>query len=128
MRVARQLWFQVLVAMAAGIALGITRPNLAANMQPLGDGFINLIRMVIAPVIFCTVVHGIASMNDMRRTGRVALKSLIWFEAITLLALVFALVVVNVVRPGAGMNIDPASLDAGAIRSYTSAAQHQNVG
>ncbi len=127
MTLIRQLWFQVLAAMAAGIGLGIVRPNLAAEMQPLGDAFVNLIRMVIAPVIFCTVVHGIASMNDMRRTGRVALKSLIWFEAITLLALVFALVAVNVLRPGVGMNVDPASLDAGAIRSYTAAAQHQSV-
>ena len=126
--VLRQLWFQVLLAMLAGIALGIVRPNLAAEMQPLGDAFVNLIRMIIAPVIFCTVVHGIASMNDMRRTGRVALKALIWFEAITLLALLFALTAVNILRPGSGMNIDPATLDAGAIRGYTSAAQHQSIG
>src|ERR1041385_3703968 len=103
MVVLRQLWVQVLLAMLAGIALGIFRPNLAAEMQPLGDAFINLIRMVIAPVIFCTVVHGIASMNDMRRTGRVALKALIWFEAITLFALLFALTAINILKPGAGM-------------------------
>jgi aerobic C4-dicarboxylate transport protein len=84
--------------------------------------------MVIAPVIFCTVVHGIASMNDMRRTGRVALKALIWFEAITLLALVFALAAVNILQPGSGMNIDPATLDAGSIRSYATAAQNQSIG
>jgi len=123
----RQLWFQVLLAMLAGIGLGVVRPNLAAEMQPLGDAFVNLIRMIIAPVIFCTVVHGIASMNDMRRTGRVALKALIWFEAITLVAMLFALAAVNILKPGVGMNIDPASLDAGAIRSYTAAAQHQNI-
>src|SRR5689334_1940444 len=128
MTLVRQLWFLVLLAMVAGIALGIVRPNLAAEMQPLGEAFISLIRMVIAPVIFCTVVHGIASMDDMRRTGRVALKTLIWFEAITLLALLFALAAVNILQPGAGMNIDPATLDSGAIRSYTTAAQHQSVG
>lgn len=127
MRLIRQLWFQVLVAMLAGVLLGWIRPGLGAAMQPLGDLFINLIRMIVAPVIFCTVVHGIASMNDMRRTGRVALKALIWFEAITFAALVFALAAVNFARPGAGMNIDAASLDAGAVRSYTAAAQSQSI-
>ena len=127
MRLARQLWFQVLVAMAAGAMLGYARPDLGAQMQPLGDVFVNLIRMIIAPVIFCTVVHGIAAMNDMKRVGRVALKALVWFEAITLTALVFALVAVNLWQPGAGMNIDPAALDANAVRSYTAAAQHQGI-
>ena len=127
MRLVRQLWFQVLVAMAAGAALGYARPDLGAGMQPLGDVFVNLIRMVIGPVIFCTVVHGVASMNDMKRVGRVALKALVWFEAITLAALVFALVAVNLWQPGAGMNIDPAALDTSAVRTYTAAAQHQTV-
>jgi aerobic C4-dicarboxylate transport protein len=127
MRLARQLWFQVLVAMAAGAALGYARPDFATQMQPLGDLFVNLIRMIIGPVIFCTVVHGIASMNDMKRVGRVALKALIWFEAITLVALVFALVAVNLWQPGAGMNVDPTALDASAVRSYATAAQHQSL-
>ena len=127
MRLVRQLWFQVLVAMAAGAALGYARPDLGAGMQPLGDVFVNLLRMVIGPVIFCTVVHGVASMNDMKRVGRVALKALVWFEAITLAALVFALVAVNLWQPGAGMNIDPAALDTSAVRTYTAAAQHQTV-
>ena len=127
LRIARQLWFQVLAAMLAGVALGWLRPGLAADMQPLGDAFVNLIRMIVAPVIFCTVVHGIASMGDMRRAGRVAVKALIWFEGITFIALVFALVAVNLTRPGAGMNIDAAALDAQAVRSYTAAAQHQSV-
>src|SRR3982751_3699261 len=125
MRLLRQLWFQVLVAMAAGAVLGYVRPTLGAQMQPLGDAFVNLIRMIIGPVIFCTVVHGIASMNDMRRVGRVALKALIWFEVITLIALVFALVAVNIWQPGAGMNVDAAALDASAVRTYMTAAQHQ---
>ncbi len=127
MRLIRQLWFQVFVAMVAGAALGYARPALGAEMQPLGDAFINLIRMIIAPVIFCTVVHGVASMKDMKRVGRVAIKALIWFEAITLVALVFALVAVNLWRPGAGMNVDPASLDASSVRTYTSAAQNQTL-
>jgi aerobic C4-dicarboxylate transport protein len=125
MRLARQLWFQVLLAMAAGAILGYARPDFGIRMQPLGDLFINLIRMIIGPVIFCTVVHGIAAMNDMKRVGRVALKALIWFEAITLLALVFALIGVNLWQPGAGMNIDPSALDANSVRSYAAAAQHQ---
>src|SRR5437868_11611361 len=111
MRLARQLWFQVLVAMIAGVALGVVHPNLGAEMQPLGDAFVSLIRMIVGPVIFCTVVHGIASMKDMARAGRVAVKSLIWFEAITFVALVFALLAVNLAQPGTGMNIDPAAID-----------------
>src|SRR5882762_5972969 len=127
MRLARQLWFQVFVAMVAGAGLGYVRPNLGAQMQPLGDAFVNLVRMIIAPVIFCTVVHGVASMNDMKRVGRVALKALIWFEAITFVALVFALVAVNLWQPGVGMNVDPASLDASSVRTYTTAAQNQTI-
>jgi aerobic C4-dicarboxylate transport protein len=127
MRLLRQLWFQVLVAMAAGGVLGYARPELGAEMQPLGDAFVNLIRMIIGPVIFCTVVHGVASMNDMKRVGRVALKALVWFEAITLMALLFALVAVNLWQPGVGMNVDPAALDASAIRTYTAAAQNQTI-
>ena len=103
------------------------RPELGAQMQPLGDAFVNLVRMIIAPVIFCTVVHGVASMNDMKRVGRVALKALIWFEAITLIALVFALVAVNLWQPGAGMNVDPAALDASSVRTYALAAQNQTI-
>jgi aerobic C4-dicarboxylate transport protein len=125
MRLIRQLWFQVLVGMVAGAALGYLRPNLGVTMQPLGDAFVNLIRMIIGPVIFCTVVHGIASMNDMKRVGRVALKSLVWFEAITLVALIFALIGVNLWQPGAGMNVDAAAIDTSAIGTYTRAAQHQ---
>ena len=127
MRLARQLWFQVLVAMVAGAVLGYARPDLGAQMQPLGDAFVNLVRMIIGPVIFCTVVHGVASMNDMKRVGRVALKALIWFEAITLIALVFALVAVNLWQPGVGMNVDSAALDASSVRTYAAAAQNQTI-
>src|ERR1700733_16073328 len=101
----KQLWVQVLLATLAGIALGHWWPKLGADMKPLGDAFIALVRMLIAPVIFCTVVHGVTAMNDMRRVGRVALKALIYFEVITTLGLVVALAAVNLLKPGAGMHV-----------------------
>ena len=114
----KELWVQVLIAMAAGIALGALRPDLGAAMQPLGDAFIKAIRMLIAPIIFCTVVGGIAHMADMAKVGRVAIKALIYFEVITTLALIIALVAVNLWRPGVGMNIDPATLNASLVEPY----------
>ena len=114
----KELWVQVLIAMAVGIVLGMVRPDLAAQMQPLGDAFIKAIRMLIAPIIFCTVVHGIARMADMARVGRVALKSIIYFEIMTTIALVIGLVAVNLLKPGAGMNIDPSSINAASIEHY----------
>jgi aerobic C4-dicarboxylate transport protein len=126
-RLLRQLWFQVLVATAAGIVLGHFRPTLAAQMKPLGDAFIALVRMLIAPVIFCTVVHGIAGMHDMRRVGRVAVKALVYFEIVTTLALAIALLAVNVLAPGAGMHVDPHALDTRSVSDYATQAQHQSV-
>jgi aerobic C4-dicarboxylate transport protein len=114
----KELWVQVLVAMAAGIALGISHPDFATKMQPFGDAFIKAIRMLIAPIIFCTVVHGIAHMADMARVGRVALKAILYFEIITTVALVIALVMVNVLRPGVGMNIDASTINASVIEPY----------
>ncbi len=127
MQLARQLWFQVLIGMVAGALLGYVQPNLGAEMQPLGDGFIKLVRMIIAPVIFCTVVHGVAAMNDMRRVGRVAIKAIIYFEAITIVALIFGLVTVNVARPGAGMNVDLNALDANSLSTIAAAAKDESV-
>lgn len=127
-RLARQLWFQVLIATVAGIAVGRSWPGLGTQMKPLGDAFISLVRMLIAPVIFCTVVHGVAAMHDMRRVGRVALKALVYFEIITSVGLVIALVAVNLVQPGAGMNVDPHTLDTRSIAEYTSKAHQQSVG
>jgi aerobic C4-dicarboxylate transport protein len=126
-RIVAQLWFQVLAATALGIVLGIFYPSTAARMKPLGDAFVALVRMLIAPVIFCTVVHGIAGMRDLKRVGRVALKSLVYFEAITTLALVIALLAVNLSQPGAGMNVDLHSIDTRAISEYTSQAREQSV-
>jgi aerobic C4-dicarboxylate transport protein len=127
MRLFKQLWFQVLAGMVLGVLLGHFAPNAGAAMKPLGDAFIALIRMLIGPVIFCTVVHGIARMNDMARVGRVALKAIVYFEVVTTLALVFALVAVNLIRPGAGMNIDAHALDAKQVAGYVATAQHQTV-
>ena len=127
MRLLRQLWFQVLVGMVLGVVLGHFAPATAAAMKPLGDGFIALIRMLIGPVIFCTVVHGVARMNDMARVGRVALKAIVYFEVITTIALVFALVGVNLIHPGAGMDIDPHALDAKAVAGYVATARQQSV-
>ena len=114
----KELWVQVLIAMALGIALGIADPDLADTMQPLGDAFIKAIRMLIAPIIFCTVVHGIAHMADMARVGRVALKAIVYFEVMTTVALVIGLVAVNLLKPGVGMNIDPATINASAVEPY----------
>src|SRR6187402_528660 len=117
------LYVQVLTAIAIGIALGHFYPELGEQMKPLGDAFIKMIKMIIAPIIFCTVVHGIASMQDMKKVGRVGLKALIYFEVLTTLALIVGLIVVNLWQPGAGMNADPASFDTRAIASYTARAQ-----
>jgi aerobic C4-dicarboxylate transport protein len=123
----RHLYFQVLCAVAAGIALGHFLPETGAAMKPLGDGFIKLIKMIIAPIIFCTVVTGIAGMRDMRTVGRVGAKALIYFEVVSSLALAIGLVVVHVLQPGAGMNADVASLDTSGLTSYTAAAKSQSV-
>jgi aerobic C4-dicarboxylate transport protein len=104
--------------MALGIALGAIRPDLGAQMQPLGDAFIKTIRMLIAPIIFCTVVNGIAHMADMAKVGRVAIKALVYFEVVTTFALIIGLAAVNLWQPGAGMNIDPASINASVVEPY----------
>ena len=100
------LYVQVLTAIAVGIALGHFYPQLGEQMKPLGDAFIKMIKMIIAPIIFCTVVHGIASMQDMKKVGRVGLKALVYFEVLTTIALIVGLIVVNTLQPGAGMNVD----------------------
>ncbi|MBP2292559.1 dicarboxylate/amino acid:cation symporter [Azospirillum rugosum] len=117
------LYFQVLCAIAIGIALGYFQPALAEKMKPFGDGFVKLIKMLIAPIIFCTVVHGIASMDDMKKVGRVGVKAILYFEALTTVALVIGLVIVNLWKPGVGMNVDPSTLDTKAIQTYTQAAE-----
>jgi aerobic C4-dicarboxylate transport protein len=123
----RHLYAQVLCAILLGVVLGHFWPEVGAAMKPLGDAFIKLIKMLIAPIIFCTVVHGIASMDDMKKVGRVGLKALIYFEAMTTVALVIGLIVVNVWRPGSGMNVDPTTLDTIGIAAYTAKAAEQGT-
>jgi aerobic C4-dicarboxylate transport protein len=121
------LYAQVLTAIVFGVLLGYFYPQLGEQMKPLGDGFIKLIKMLIAPIIFCTVVHGIASMEDMKKVGRVGLKALIYFEGVTTLALLVGLVVVNVLQPGVGMNVDTKTLDTKSIQVYTTKAGQQST-
>ena len=118
------LYVQVLTGIALGVGLGHFWPGTGAAMRPLGDGFIRLIRMIIAPIVFSTVVVGIAKMGDMKNVGRIGIRALLYFEAVSTIALVIGLVVVNVLKPGAGINADPATLDAKAIATFTSSAQH----
>jgi aerobic C4-dicarboxylate transport protein len=122
-----QLWAHVLIAMAVGVVLGIVDPELGARMGPLGDAFIKAIRVLIAPIIFCTVVHGIASMADMARVGRVALKALVYFEVLTTVALVIGLVAVNLFAPGAGMNVDLSRVETSAANPYIAQTHAQTT-
>ena len=123
----RSLYFQVIVAIVIGILLGHFYPELGAQMKPLGDGFIKLIKMMIAPIIFCTVVSGIAGMENMKAVGRTGVLALLYFEIVSTIALVIGLVVVNVAQPGVGMNIDVSTLDASKIQTYTKAAEQQST-
>lgn len=123
----RHLYFQVIVAIIAGIALGHFNPTLGEQLKPLGDAFIRLVKMIIAPVIFLTVATGIAGMNDMKKVGRVAGKAMIYFLTFSTLALIVGLIVANVVQPGAGMNIDPATLDGKAVATYAAKAHEQSI-
>jgi aerobic C4-dicarboxylate transport protein len=115
----RSLYAQVLAAVVIGILLGHFMPELGTKMKPLGDGFIKLIKMMIAPIIFCTVVVGIAGMEDMKKVGKTGGLALLYFEVVSSIALVVGLLLVNLVKPGAGMNVDPATLDTKALSAYT---------
>jgi len=123
----RHLYAQVLVAIALGVAVGHLWPGAGDALRPLGDGFIKLVKMVIAPVIFLTVVGGIASMRELASVGRVALKAFGYFLTFSTLALIVGLIVANVFQPGAGMNVDPATLDAGSIAGYAHDAKETTV-
>ncbi|WP_042877505.1 dicarboxylate/amino acid:cation symporter [Cupriavidus necator] len=122
-RLLGKLYVQVLIGVGAGVALGVWAPDIGSDLKPLGDVFIKLIKMVFAPIIFATVVLGIARMENMKELGRVGVRALIYFEVLSTFALALGLVVVNLVQPGQGMNIDPAHLDTKAIASYTHAAE-----
>jgi aerobic C4-dicarboxylate transport protein len=123
----RSLYFQVITAIVIGVGLGHFYPETGAAMKPLGDGFIKLIKMIIAPIIFCTVVVGIAGMEDMKKVGRTGGYALLYFEIVSSIALIVGLTIVNIVQPGAGMNIDPASLDTRGIAAYAKPGQMQST-
>ncbi len=123
----KDLWVQVLVGIVAAVVLGYVSPAKAVAMKPLGDAFIRLITMIITLIIFCTVVSGIAGMQDMKKVGRVGGKALLYFEAVSTLALLIGLVVGNVVHTGAGFNVDPATLDAKAVADYAGQAKTQSI-
>ena len=118
------LWLQVMAGIVLGVVVGVLFPHFAVVLKPLGDGFVKLIRMTLAPIIFATVVVGIARMGDMREVGRVGAKALVYFEIVSSLALLIGLVAVDLLRPGSGMNIDAATLDPTAIANYASTSQH----
>ncbi len=122
------LYFQVLIGIVVGCLIGYLFPRAGVSLKPLGDGFIKLIRMLLGPIIFATVVLGIARMGDIKKVGRVGLKAIVYFEVASTLALAIGLVVSAIFRPGHGMNINPATLDASAIQSYAAAARHQPHG
>lgn len=113
------LYFQVLCAIVIGVLLGTFAPEIGAKMKPFGDGFIRLIKMIIAPVIFCTVVTGIAGMEDMKKVGKTGGLALLYFEVVSTIALAIGLIIVNTIKPGAGMHVDPSTLDQGAVAAYT---------
>ncbi|HEH9400426.1 C4-dicarboxylate transporter DctA [Aeromonas sobria] len=121
------LYFQVLLAITLGVWLGHVYPELGADMKPLGDGFVKLIKMIIAPVIFCTVVTGIAGMESMKAVGKTGAIALLYFEVVSTIALIIGLCVVNLLQPGVGMNVDPAALDASAISAYAEQAKSQGI-
>jgi aerobic C4-dicarboxylate transport protein len=123
----QHLYVQVLTAIVLGVLLGHFYPSLGEAMKPLGDAFIKMIKMVIAPIIFFTVVHGIASMKDMKKVGRVGLKALIYFELVTTAALIIGLIVINLWKPGVGMAVDPSAIDTKSIVSFTAKAKEQST-
>jgi aerobic C4-dicarboxylate transport protein len=123
----RRLYFWILVAIVAGSAFGIVAPGPAVGLKPVADGFISLVRMLIGPIVFLTVVLGISGAGDLKKVGRVGVKSLVYFEAVSTLALIIGLVVVNTLRPGEGFNVDPSTLDTSAVATYTDAAAAQSA-
>jgi aerobic C4-dicarboxylate transport protein len=123
MKLLKSLYVQVLIGIAAGVILGFVAPERGAAMRPLGDGFIKLVKMLIAPIVFSTVVVGIAHMGAMKEVGRIGIRALIYFEVVSTIALILGMVVVNIVQPGSGLTIDPARLDMNTVASYASASK-----
>ena len=128
MKYLKILYIQVLIAISIGILLGNYYPEFAVQLKPLGDGFIKLIKMMIAPIIFCTIVTGISGMQNTKKVGRVGLKAILYFEVVTTLALIIGIIVVNVLKPGVGMNVDVTLLDTKAVENFITESKSQSVG
>ncbi len=128
MKYLKVLYVQVIIAIVIGILAGHFYPSFAVQLKPLGDGFIKLIKMMIAPIIFCTIVTGIAGMQNTKKVGRVGLKAILYFEVVTTLALIIGLVVINILKPGVGMNVDTAALDAKSVENFITDSKNQSVG
>lgn len=126
-KLTKHLYFWVLTAIVIGGAIGFFFPEFGASLKPIGEGFISLIKMMIGPVIFCTVVLGISNAGDMKKVGRVGVKALIYFEVISTFALVIGLVVANILKPGSGFNVDPATLDPNAVSEFAKKAHDQTI-
>ena len=123
----KSLYAQVITAIIIGVILGHFWPQVGESMKPLGDGFIKLIKMIIAPIIFCTVVVGIAGMEDMKKVGKTGGLALLYFEIVSSIALIVGLLIINIVQPGAGMNVDPATLDTKQVSAYTGPGKMQGT-
>jgi len=126
-KIYKGLYFQVIVAIILGIILGVYQPAFAESLKPLGDGFIKLVKMMIAPIIFVTIVTGIAGMKDTKKVGRVGIKAILYFEVFSTLALIIGLIVVNLFQPGAGMHVDPLTLDQSAVAKFVKPTQSHGV-
>jgi aerobic C4-dicarboxylate transport protein len=123
MKFLKSLYAQVIIAIIIGVLLGTFYPAFAVKFKPLGDGFIKLVKMMISPIIFCTIISGIANMQDTRKLGRVGIKAVIYFELVTTLALIIGLAVINIIKPGVGMNVDPSTLDIKSAEAYITKSQ-----
>jgi aerobic C4-dicarboxylate transport protein len=127
MRFIKSLYGRVLIGVFLGICIGIVFPEWAVKCKPLGDAFISLLKMMIAPIIFCTIVLGIANTGSMKKVGRVGVKSLLYFESVSNIALLLGLIAVNLFKPGKGFNVDPSTLDPSAVASYTVKSQEMGI-
>lgn len=127
MKYLKILYVQVIIAIGIGILIGHFYPAFAVQLKPLGDGFIKLIKMMIAPIIFCTIVTGIAGMQNTKKVGRVGLKAILYFEVVTTIALIIGLLVINLLKPGVGMNVDVSALDTKAVENYIAEGKSQST-
>ena len=128
MKYLKVLYIQVLLAIVIGILIGHFYPSMGVQLKPLGDGFIKLIKMMIAPIIFCTIVTGIAGMQNTKKVGRVGIKAILYFEVVTTLALIIGLIVINILKPGVGMNVDASTLDTKSVENFIVESKSQSVG